>query len=106
MLRLLINKLLNNKFDSRWDFVSLIDMTSQKKTPSEYPLFAFRLEDDKKDHLNKALEEVRDNLNKRIGPNDKLWMKNDVIYEALLLGLPLLKAKSTASKKKQNSRKR
>jgi hypothetical protein len=67
--------------------------TDKKKKPSEYPLFAFRLEDEKKEELNSLLDETREVLNKRIGPEDKMWMKNDIIYEALLLGLPLLKKK-------------
>lgn len=83
-------------------------MTSnQKKKPSEYPLFAFRLESDKKEQLNDLLEDVRETINRGLGPDDKLWMKNDVIYEALLLGLPKLKdemknvrSKRSASRKK------
>ena len=78
---------------------------NQKKKPSEYPLFAFRLEADKKDRLNSALEAVRDDLNKRLGPDDKLWMKNDVIYEALLLGLPILKKEQQRNLNKTGSRK-
>jgi hypothetical protein len=65
--------------------------TEKKKKPSEYPLFAFRIDEEKKEELNNLLEETREALNRKIGPEDKLWMKNDIIYEALLLGLPLLK---------------
>lgn len=65
--------------------------TDKKKKPSEYPLFAFRIDEEKKEELNALLEETREALNRKIGPEDKLWMKNDIIYEALLLGLPLLK---------------
>ena len=65
--------------------------TDKKKKPSEYPLFAIRLDDDKKEELSGLVEETRAALNKTIGPEDKLWMKNDVIYEAIKLGLPLLK---------------
>lgn len=63
----------------------------KKKKPSEYPLFAFRIDEDKKKELNLLLEDVRETLNKKIEPEEKLWMKNDIIYEALILGLPLLK---------------
>lgn len=63
----------------------------KKKKPSEYPLFAFRLDEDKKEELNSLLDETREALNKKLSPDDKLWMKNDIIYQALLLGLPLLK---------------
>ena len=70
----------------------------QKKTPSEYPLFAFRLTAAQKDELNKMLEELRAKLNERLEPNQKLWMKNDLIYEALKIGLP--KLLPTAGKRK------
>ena len=66
----------------------------QKKTPSEYPLFAFRLNSDQKSALNAMLTEVRSALNKRLNPNDKLWMKNDLIVEALKIGLPQLKSRN------------
>jgi hypothetical protein len=69
--------------------------TDKKKKPSEYPLFAFRIDEDKKEELNSLLEDVRETLNKKLGPEDKLWMKNDVIYEAIILGLPLLKKKKS-----------
>ena len=65
--------------------------TDKKKKPSEYPLFAFRIDEEKKEELNTLLEDVREALNKKLGPEDKLWMKNDIIYEALRLGLPILK---------------
>jgi hypothetical protein len=69
--------------------------TDKKKKPSEYPLFAFRIDEEKKEELNSLLEDVRETLNKKLGPEDKLWMKNDVIYEAIILGLPLLKKKKS-----------
>lgn len=60
-------------------------------------MFAVRLTAEQKDSLNTLVESVRDALNRKNKPNEKLWMKNDVIYEALMLGLPLLK-KSPARK--------
>ena len=68
--------------------------TDKKKKPSEYPLFAFRIDEDKKEELSSLIEEVRESLNKKVDPEDMLWMKNDVIYEALLLGLSQLKKKN------------
>mgnify|MGYP000452753583 CR=1 FL=1 len=68
-----------------------------KKLPSEYPMFAVRLTAEQKDNLQALLEDVRDALNRKNKPNEKKWMKNDVVYEALMLGLPLLK-KSTSRK--------
>ena len=60
-------------------------------------MFAVRLTAEQKENLNALVESVRDSLNRKNKPNEKLWMKNDVIYEALMLGLPLLK-KSAARK--------
>ena len=62
-----------------------------KKTPAEYPMFAVRLTVEQKAMLNALVEGVRDALNRKNSPNEKLWMKNDVVYQALLMGLPLLK---------------
>jgi hypothetical protein len=65
--------------------------SNHRKTPNEYPLFAFRIESKKKKLLSIILEDIRNDLNKKLKPKDKLWMKNDVIYEALMIGLPILK---------------
>ena len=65
----------------------------QKKTPAEYPLFAVRLTAVQKVELNEMLDDLRAYLNKRHEPNQQLWMKNDLIYEALKIGLPKLKAR-------------
>jgi len=54
-------------------------------------MFAVRLTAEQKEQLNALVEGVREALNKKNRPNEKLWMKNDVVYEALLMGLPLLK---------------
>ena len=70
----------------------------QKKSPSEYPMFAFRLTSAQKDELNQMLEDLRASLNERLEPNQKLWMKNDLIYEALKIGLPKLKPQSRKKK--------
>ena len=63
----------------------------KKKLPSEYPLFAVRLAEDQKEALSDLIEKTRSSLNKKLDESEKLWMKNDVVYEALLIGLPLLK---------------
>ena len=57
-------------------------------------MFAVRLTDEQKDKLYRLIEGTRDALNKVIDENETLWMKNDVVFEALLLGLPLLKRKA------------
>jgi hypothetical protein len=68
-----------------------------KKSPAEYPMFAIRLTAEQKQSLNELVESVRDALNRKKKPNEKLHMKNDVVFEALMLGLPLLR-KSAARK--------
>ena len=57
-------------------------------------MFAVRLTDEQKDKLNRLIEGTRDALNQVIDENETLWMKNDVVFESLLLGLPLLKRKA------------
>ncbi|MGE0171181.1 MAG: hypothetical protein AB7T49_00265 [Oligoflexales bacterium] len=64
-----------------------------KKSPSEYPMFGVRLTLQQKAKLNRMVEDTRSSLNQVLSTNEKLWMKNDVIYEALLLGIPLLEKK-------------
>jgi len=60
-------------------------------------MLAVRMTAEQKESLYALVDNVRDALNRKNKPNEKLWMKNDVIYEALMLGLPLLK-KSAARK--------
>lgn len=60
-------------------------------------MFAVRMTAEQKESLNVLVKSVRDTLNRKNKSNEKLWMKNEVIYEALMLGLPLLK-KSAARK--------
>ncbi|RYZ90436.1 MAG: hypothetical protein EOP04_03935 [Proteobacteria bacterium] len=62
-----------------------------KKSPTEYPMFAVRITAEQKEQLHALTDIVRESLNRVNKPNEKLWMKNDVVYEALMLGLPLLK---------------
>ena len=74
---------------------TVINMNNRiKKSPAEYPMFAVRLTAEQKNLLNELVEKVRVALNSKNKPNEKLWMKNDVVFEALMLGLPLLKKKA------------
>lgn len=66
----------------------------KKKKPSEYPLFAVRLTEQQKSQLSDMIDGVRKHLNKGLASDDKLWMKNDVVFQALKIGLPLLKKKA------------
>jgi hypothetical protein len=62
-----------------------------KKLPSEYPQFAFRVRQDKKDELTRLVESIQTARNKRRKEGDPFINKNDVIIEALEKGLRLLK---------------
>jgi hypothetical protein len=46
---------------------------------------------EEKERVNELVESVRAVLNRKKKPDEKLYMKNDVIFEALMLGLPMLK---------------
>jgi hypothetical protein len=69
-------------------------MSAKKKKPSDYPVLSFRIEADKKSKLLDLVSEARDKLNSKLSDDEKLWMQNDVIYEALLVGVPALLKKS------------
>jgi len=69
-----------------------------KKTPNESPHFTVRLSKDQKNCLNDLIEDVRIALNRKLNKDrEKLWMKNDVVYQALILGLPQLKKQGQKS---------
>ena len=66
----------------------------KRKQPNEYPLFAIRLSKGQIETLTETIDQVRNSLNQRLDKKtDKLWMKNEIVYEALVLGLPMLKKK-------------
>jgi hypothetical protein len=62
-----------------------------KKLPSEYPQFSFRLTKQKKEELAALVEEVQTARNKRRGDDGAFVNKNDVIIEALEKGLKILR---------------
>ncbi len=63
----------------------------EKKLPSEYPQFAFRVSKAKKKELSDLIETIQSSLNKRRSNDAPFVNKNDVIVEALELGLKALK---------------
>lgn len=69
----------------------------KKKTPADYPQFAFRLSsNDQKERLNKMIEAVQAIYNRGLDKEtEKKINKNDIIVEALEIGL------STMKKRKQ-----
>lgn len=61
-----------------------------KKLPSDYPQFAFRVSKEDKERLGGLIEKVQEILNKR-QPKGPHINKNDVIVRALYEGLKRLK---------------
>ncbi len=72
-------------------------MQKQRRKPSDYPQFAFRVTAETKDRLSEMIDEVTELFNKNVAPGEYLYRKNDIIVEALEKGLKAMKA--TASKK-------
>jgi phosphopantothenate synthetase len=61
-----------------------------KKSPADYPQFAFRVTKGNKEHLNTKIEEIQKEMNRRRKEDDPFINKNDVILIALEKGLKLL----------------
>jgi hypothetical protein len=62
-----------------------------RKKPQDYPQLAFRVTDEIKVEIMDEVEEIAEGLNKRRGEKDYIIRKNDVIVEALRIGLKQLK---------------
>lgn len=72
-------------------------MQKKGRRPSDYPQFAFRLTAETKEQLSSMIDEVTDLYNKNVPPGEYLFRKNDIIIEALEIGLAQMK-KSPAKK--------
>lgn len=59
----------------------------KKKTPSDYPMFAFRTSEADKKRLSLLIEKAVKLANKNLDDDDRSVRKNDIITEALELGL-------------------
>lgn len=66
---------------------------NSRKSDRAYPLFAVRLTENQKEQLAELVDKVRGRLNANLKPTEARWLKNDVIFEGLMLGLPLIKGK-------------
>jgi len=67
----------------------------KKKKPSDYPQFAFRLNnEDEKRRLAEHLESTVKLLNERAGEDAKPYSKSEVIVKALTIGLTKLRGRS------------
>lgn len=69
------------------------DQLKKKKVPADYPQMSFRISLEDKDRINQLSEEVLKASNKSLKLDDKVFRKNDVLVDALYLGLLTLKKK-------------
>jgi hypothetical protein len=60
---------------------------AEKKTPADYPQMIFRVSQTDKDRLHQLIEQVTDLANEHCRESAKKFRKNDVIVDALFLGL-------------------
>ncbi|MEC7276477.1 MAG: hypothetical protein VXY34_10025 [Bdellovibrionota bacterium] len=59
----------------------------KKKSPSDYPTLSFRLSSEAKDELTNLIEKAVKKANKHRSEDDYVIKKNDVIIDALKIGL-------------------
>jgi len=64
---------------------------TKKKSPTDYPQFSFRISPEDKMNINFLTDEVLKTSNATLSTSDKLFRKNDVLVDALYLGLITLK---------------
>lgn len=65
-------------------------MKAQKK-PADYGLFCFRLSKKERKELKNLVELAKERLNDGKGDDEYVIKKNEILFEAIKLGLPLLK---------------
>ncbi len=70
-------------------------MQKKGRRPSDYPQFAFRLTAEAKENLSAMVDEVTELFNKNVPPGEYLYRKNDIIIQALEIGLKQLKKNPT-----------
>lgn len=59
----------------------------KKKTPADYPQMIFRVSQEDKERLAELIEKVTGLANQSLLEGSKKFRKNDVIVDALFLGL-------------------
>jgi len=64
------------------------------KTPEDYEIFSFRSSTEEKDELNADIDAVVELYNRKLEADERKWRKNDVIMEALRIGLAAMKKKA------------
>jgi hypothetical protein len=65
----------------------------KKKTPADYPQLAFRIAEDDKQNINRLAEEILVVSNNGLATDSPKFRKNDVLVDALYLGLITLRNK-------------
>lgn len=65
-----------------------------KKKPSDYPILRVRIQTEEDlTSIKDEVEVVRSHLNKFRGKDEKVWMGNHVIVEAIKIGLKELRSR-------------
>ena len=63
------------------------------KDPSDYPQMAFRVSSEDKERLMELINEVHEIANSKVREGEKKFKKNELIVDALWLGLSQIKKK-------------
>ena len=66
-------------------------MAKKTRTSSDYPQFSFRVTAEAKERISEAVDEVTELYNKNVPDGEYLYRKNDIIIEALEIGLAQMK---------------
>lgn len=72
------------------------------RKPSDYPQFAFRISQVEKAELTQLIDEVTELYNSNLNPGDYAIRKNDIILEALNIGLRVMQKKGGHNFPKRN----
>lgn len=65
--------------------------TGKKKTSKDYGLFCLRLSQSDREELTSLLDKAKERLNRDRKPEEYVRTKNQILFEAVKLGLPLIK---------------
>jgi|GEM_PF-3138792 len=63
----------------------------KKKVSKDYGLYCFRLSKEDRETLNFHLEKAKDRLNRGRKADEYVVTGNQILFEAIMLGLPLVK---------------
>lgn len=66
-------------------------MKPKKKESADYGLFCFRLSKKERDELNELLSKAKTRLNKDKKENEYVITKNEILFEAIKIGINLIK---------------